>query len=211
MPEMVVIFSCHSLRFSISLKYSARTEKSPQPGHQVGWSAAISFLVSGLRSVAARRRRPGSRLAGAVAVVRRVRFSSRSCAHKSVNRLEKAVTACGCPAANVRAGAVEDFFHFPGQAVGLVDAADPGVAEAGAQQAGQLAVAVEALVVHFHHPDVVEAGEDVLQARRQRVQMLEDAARRRCRPPARARSTASRIGPRVEPQPTSSTLPSGGP
>ena len=29
-------FSCHSLRFSISLKYSASTEKSPQPGHHVG-------------------------------------------------------------------------------------------------------------------------------------------------------------------------------
>jgi hypothetical protein len=50
MPAMVVIFSCHSLRFSISLKYSASTEKSPQPGHHVGWSAAISFLVRPLRS-----------------------------------------------------------------------------------------------------------------------------------------------------------------
>src|ERR1700746_3563047 len=48
MPEIVVILSCHSLRFSINLKYKARTEKSPQPGHQVGWSAAISFLLSGL-------------------------------------------------------------------------------------------------------------------------------------------------------------------
>src|ERR1700744_5683390 len=50
MPATVVIFSCHILRFSISLKYSARTEKSPQPGHHVGWSAAISFLVKPLRS-----------------------------------------------------------------------------------------------------------------------------------------------------------------
>src|ERR1051325_1051896 len=50
MPATVVIFSCQILRFSISLKYSASTEKSPQPGHQVGWSAAMSFLVSGLRS-----------------------------------------------------------------------------------------------------------------------------------------------------------------
>src|SRR5580704_14129879 len=50
MPATVVIFSCHILRFSISLKYSASTEKSPQPGHHVGWSAAISFLVSPLRS-----------------------------------------------------------------------------------------------------------------------------------------------------------------
>src|SRR5580693_7896550 len=49
-PAMVVIFSCHSLRFSISLKYSASTEKSPQPGHHVGWSADISFLVRPLRS-----------------------------------------------------------------------------------------------------------------------------------------------------------------
>src|ERR1700722_1976600 len=51
MPATVVIFSCHILRFSINLKYSASTEKSPQPGHQVGWSAASSFLVRPLRSV----------------------------------------------------------------------------------------------------------------------------------------------------------------
>src|SRR5208282_156899 len=50
MPAMVVIFSCHIFRFSISLKYSASTEKSPQPGHHVGWSAAISFFVRPLRS-----------------------------------------------------------------------------------------------------------------------------------------------------------------
>src|SRR5690606_3312248 len=30
--------------------YRASTEKSPQPGHQVGWSAETSFLVSPLRS-----------------------------------------------------------------------------------------------------------------------------------------------------------------
>src|ERR1035438_8125302 len=53
MPEIVVIFSCHSLRFSISLKYSASTEKSPQPGHHVGWSATMSFRVMALRSPAA--------------------------------------------------------------------------------------------------------------------------------------------------------------
>src|ERR1051326_265337 len=50
MPATVVIFSCHIFRFSISLKYSASTEKSPQPGHHVGWSATISFLVNPLRS-----------------------------------------------------------------------------------------------------------------------------------------------------------------
>src|ERR1039457_7218824 len=50
MPETVVIFSCRSLRFSINLKYNASTEKSPQPGHHVGWSAATSFLVRPLRS-----------------------------------------------------------------------------------------------------------------------------------------------------------------
>src|SRR5215475_3917371 len=53
MPATVVIFSCHNLRFSISLKYNASTEKSPQPGHHVGWSAAISFLVRPFRSVEA--------------------------------------------------------------------------------------------------------------------------------------------------------------
>src|SRR5271170_2942755 len=51
MPATVVIFSCQILRFSINLKYSASTEKSPQPGHHVGWSAASSFLVRPLRSV----------------------------------------------------------------------------------------------------------------------------------------------------------------
>src|SRR6266581_7976649 len=50
MPATVVIFSCHILRFSMSLKYSASTEKSPQPGHQVGLSAANSFLLKPLRS-----------------------------------------------------------------------------------------------------------------------------------------------------------------
>src|ERR1017187_7878754 len=50
MPAMVVIFSCHILRFSMSLKYNASTEKSPQPGHHVGWSAAISFFVRPMRS-----------------------------------------------------------------------------------------------------------------------------------------------------------------
>src|SRR5205809_7062058 len=52
MPATVVTFSCHIFRFSISLKYSASTEKSPQPGHQVGWSAASSFFVNPLRSEA---------------------------------------------------------------------------------------------------------------------------------------------------------------
>ena len=35
----------------MSLKYSANTEKSPQPGHHVGLSAASSFLVSGFLSI----------------------------------------------------------------------------------------------------------------------------------------------------------------
>ena len=74
---------------------------------------------------------------------------------------------------DVGLGAFEDFLHLPGQAVGLVDAADLRVAIAGAQQAGELAVAVKAFVVHLHHADGVEAGEDVLQARRQRVEVLD--------------------------------------
>jgi len=36
MPATVVIFSCQILRFSIKFEIEARTEKSPQPGHQVG-------------------------------------------------------------------------------------------------------------------------------------------------------------------------------
>src|SRR3974390_1577327 len=73
MPEMVVIFSCHILRFSINLKYSASTEKSQQPGHQVGWSAAMFFLVKGLRSapgVTATAPLVGAPLVGAGGLVR---------------------------------------------------------------------------------------------------------------------------------------------
>ncbi len=84
-------------------------------------------------------------------------------------------------------------------------------AKAGAQDAGQLAVAVKALVVHLHHNDVVEAGENVFQSRRQRADVPQIAATETLSPAARARSTASRMGPCVEPQPTSRMLPSGGP
>ena len=48
-----------------------------------------------------------------------------------------------------------------------------GIAVAGAQQGGELAVAVEAFVVHLHHEDVVEAGEDVFQPVRQRIDMAD--------------------------------------
>ena len=70
-------------------------------------------------------------------------------------------------------GPFENLPHFPGQTIGLIDAAYLRVAAAGAQQPGKLAVTVEALVVHLHHADEVEAREDVLEARRQGIEILE--------------------------------------
>src|SRR6266545_4772849 len=50
---------------------------------------------------------------------------------------------------------VEDFLHLPGQAVGLVNAANLRLAVAGAQDARELAVAVEPFIVEFHDIDVM--------------------------------------------------------
>src|SRR2546421_12510853 len=61
-------------------------------------------------------------------------------------------------------GAVEDVAHFPGQAVGFVNAANLGIAKAGAQQTGKLSITVDAFIIHFDDEDVVEAGENVFQA-----------------------------------------------
>src|ERR1017187_6416554 len=105
MPEIVVIFSCHSLRFSISLKYSASTEKSPQPGHHVGWSATISLRV-----------RPGrSPVAGFGALMVTTGFS-----------VKVWLIIFSCLKLFLRFGFYEfdDFLHLPGEPVGLVDALD---------------------------------------------------------------------------------------
>ncbi len=46
MPATQTIFSCGIWSFSTTLKNDASTAKSPQAGHQVGWSALSCFLVS---------------------------------------------------------------------------------------------------------------------------------------------------------------------
>src|ERR1035437_1672269 len=154
MPEMVVIFSCHSLRFSISLKYSASTEKSPQPGHHVGWSATISLRVRPLRSP----------VAGSGALMVTTGFSIKVWLIKF--RWLKLFT-------RFIFHQFENFLHLPSQAVGLVDALNFRVAIAGAQNCSKLAVAVKPLVIHFHDKNMVEAGENVFQAVRQRVDVAQ--------------------------------------
>src|ERR1017187_9646667 len=123
MPAIVVIFSCRSLRFSISLKYSASTEKSPQPGHHVGWSAATSFLVSPLRSST-----------GGVVVLTAGLAIKVSLIDNW--RLKLNFAQAG---GDVGFGAFENFLHLPGEAVGLVDALDFRVAITGAQNRTELA------------------------------------------------------------------------
>src|SRR6516164_5261613 len=149
MPEIVAIFSCQSLRFSISLKYSASTEKSPQPGHHVGWSAASSFLVSGLRSPA------GAGAGGTPLVVagtfgRGISVAGALIIGRYVN-VKWSCSKFAQTGGNIGFGAFEDFLHFPGEAVRFVDADDLRVAIARAKQGGQLAIAVKAFVVHFDH------------------------------------------------------------
>src|SRR5437773_3683886 len=109
MPAMVVTFSCQSLRFSMSLKYSASTEKSPQPGHQVGWSAASSFLVSPLRWSA------GSTGEGTLRMFPAVRLGI------SVFVSLMVFLELSHSARHMALGALEDVLHSPSQAVGLVD------------------------------------------------------------------------------------------
>src|SRR6185312_4923057 len=158
MPATVVIFSCHILRFSINLKYSASTEKSPQPGHHVGWSAAISFFVSPLRSSGA----------GTETIFPATRFGVSVKVSLIKIRL-KFVHSGG----DVALRAFEDFFHFKGEAVGFVDAANFRVAIARAQQLSELAKTVKSFVVHFHDEHVIETGENVFQAVRQRIDVAD--------------------------------------
>src|SRR6478736_7901533 len=67
--------------------------------------------------------------------------------------------------------AVDDLADLPGEAVGLGDARDAGVAEPGAQQGGELAEAVEALVVDLDDEDVLVLVERRLEARGERVEV----------------------------------------
>ena len=86
----------------MSLKYSASTEKSPQPGHHVGLSAASSFFVSGFRS-------SGSAMALLIMVV-----------------LFKLSVLGGL---KFFLHTFKDVAYTPSEAVGLIDALNLGVAE----------------------------------------------------------------------------------
>src|SRR5450432_1576021 len=88
--------------------------------------------------------------------------------------------------AGQHAGAVEDFLHLPGQAVGFIDAPDARVAIAGAQQRSQLAVTVNAFVVQFDYKNVMKTLKNFLQAVRQRIDMLDGQAGNRLTDAARA-------------------------
>src|SRR6266568_4466037 len=74
---------------------------------------------------------------------------------------------------NVGLGAFEDFLDLPSEAIGLVDATNLGITKARAEQAGELAVTVKALIIHLYNADGIEPGENVFQSWRQRVQVLE--------------------------------------
>src|SRR5476649_2435201 len=112
MPATVVIFSCHILRFSINLKYSASTEKSPQPGHHVGWSAAISFLVSHLRSS----------VAGNVDAATKVMLPVCPGVSVKVWLITNGGLNFAQSGGDVFLGAFENILHLPRQAIGFVDA-----------------------------------------------------------------------------------------
>ena len=58
--------------------------------------------------------------------------------------------------------AIQDFTDFEWQTVGLVDAANLVIAESAPQQAGQLAIAVEPLVVDLDDENMIEAVEDLV-------------------------------------------------
>src|SRR5437868_5362019 len=70
-------------------------------------------------------------------------------------------------------GAGEDFLDLPREAVGLRHALDARVAVARAEQRGELAVAVEALVVDLADDDVREATEEFFEIVWERVEVLD--------------------------------------
>src|SRR6185295_5574296 len=67
----------------------------------------------------------------------------------------------------------EDFLHLPGEAVGLVDAADLRVAIPRAQQRAELAITVKPFVIDLDDENVMETGKDIFEAGRQRIEMLD--------------------------------------
>src|SRR6185503_20032494 len=77
------------------------------------------------------------------------------------------------PFAHVGVRALENVLHFPGQTVGLVNAPNLRIAIARPEQTGELAVAIQTLVIHFDDEDVIKPGENILQTRRQRADVTD--------------------------------------
>src|SRR5437762_9058814 len=69
--------------------------------------------------------------------------------------------------------AVQNFFHPERETVGLGEAGDFGFAIACTQNRGELAEAVNALVIHLDGNNVLELLEDFLEPIRQRMQMTQ--------------------------------------
>src|SRR5438128_12111459 len=69
--------------------------------------------------------------------------------------------------------AVQNFFHPERQPVGLGEARDFWFAISRAQDGAELAVAVNALVVHLDRHDALELREDFLESVRQRMHMTQ--------------------------------------
>ena len=76
-------------------------------------------------------------------------------------------------ALDVAGDAGDDFADLEGESVGLGDAHDCGVGVAGPQHHGELAEAVEALVVDFGDHDFVVAIENILEPVGQRMDVAE--------------------------------------
>ena len=168
MPATVVIFSCAILALLDQLEEDASTEKSPQPGHQVGWSAAISFLVS------------VARVGGAAAVaVRRVDMAETGWSHDVLRCVGSSGRVGGyrrrddsgdylrarARCVGSRLSVLRDVLARRRSRISFTFQVRPSVLlmrgssdrNSGRAAAGELAVAVEALVVHLHDEDVLEA------------------------------------------------------
>src|SRR5215468_5791905 len=68
---------------------------------------------------------------------------------------------------------VQNFFHPEGQTIGLGEAAYLRFAKASAQNRSELAIAVNALVVHLNRHDALELLENFVEPVRQRMKMAQ--------------------------------------
>src|SRR5215510_12620808 len=74
---------------------------------------------------------------------------------------------------DIGAGAFKNLLYPPGQAIGFVNSTNFGIAIAGTQETCKLAVAIQAFVIHFDDQDMIKPRENVLEARRQRTEVLD--------------------------------------